>query len=264
MIRQLWAVLLFICLFYVPASAAKGGGAPVIVRQPQDALVPYEDAAGEHNHIFSCDAAAFDGAADELSYRWETETPSGWQAVPGAEGSAFTWSDRASGPDDGAGCAYFRCVVTDRRTGDTTVSREAMAGVRLTLQVDRAVIEPAAGQGTVYFTVRGGAAPYHVSLYAHRLRGTVRQDLVFEYYWNDNAALGSMLQFSDTLEEDGRYDAAPTDRLDYGCYDLVYTYDAFRDRVMTRSFETEFFLVVADGSGQRYQTPYLQHNAVAR
>ena len=227
---------------------------PIITDQPRSVILDYDDSRDQYVHSFICEAIAYDGTKDTLEYRWERKTPSGWQDVRSMGHNAYTWIGyKSKGTADGG---IFRCVVTDTRNGEKTVSNEAVVATKLMVEVvsEKIILKYISGQ--VVFSVYGGIAPYRVRGYAHRLNGIYDIDTIYDYLVRNIKS--DELYFIDTLEWDDMYDQAPKERFSHVYYytNDIITYSKSEPTVLTHSsIGSECYLVVTDASGQRYETP---------
>ncbi len=228
-------------------------GEPIITGQPRSVILDTDADRDQYVHSFICEAIAYDGTKDTLEYRWEQKTPSGWQDVHSMGHNAYTWTGYMSkGTADGG---IFRCVVTDTRNGEETVSDEASVATKLTVEVVSGKrITNSSGQ--VIYSVYGGIAPYRVRGYAHRLYGIYDMDTIFVYsLWDIKT---DELCFMDTLEWDETFDQAPKKRYS-GAYHITNALITYSKSEPTELYESAIdakcYLVVTDASGQRCETP---------
>ena len=103
--------------------------APVITWQPEIGSVYIVAGTDHYSYTFSCNAAAFDGTTDTLEYRWEQRNYNdayGWVDVHSTGRNTYTWEGDVSNHIHGG---TFRCVVTDTRNGQQTISEPAFVRI---------------------------------------------------------------------------------------------------------------------------------------
>ncbi len=146
------------------AEVVYTGSAPIITRHPQKIFLKYEPNMEQYANELSVEAVAADGRTDCLSYEWEYKADAGW----------FKSGDKKSVLTAGYNPSIYswRCVVTDTRNGEQTVSREGcissevyctIISVTGDMKTDKKI--------TVRYVVRGGTAPYTISVAASRVTG---------------------------------------------------------------------------------------------
>ena len=123
---------------------------PVITTQPKDALIGKTGYA-----TLTCTAKSGTGNDNVLSYNWQRKAGAGWISVT-ASGKTQKLKPKKPG--------IYRCVVKDRKTGQTAVSRAAAVTEKLKIaKIGLTYVSPQNVRLTVLFT--GGTGPYMIRVY---------------------------------------------------------------------------------------------------
>ena len=140
------------------------GSAPIITGHPQKITLKYDPDPEKQPGELSCAAMAADGRTDCLSYIWEYKTDAGW-SESGDKGSTVSVRYNPS-------VYSWRCVVTDTRSGERTVSREGCVSTEVYCTIVSVAGDMKTSKKiTVRYTVKGGTAPYTVSVSGSRVTG---------------------------------------------------------------------------------------------
>ena len=170
------------------------GGKPIILQQPESVILPYEEGKLLYTATLTVNAITSDSRTDVLEYRWEQKTSDGWQDAPGMGNNTYNWVEYLSeGKIKGS---TFRCVVTDVRTGQKTISNEAITNTKMSCYHDgyatvyygqpRVDIYGSGGSNSpsdrlrfLKFHIEGGTAPYVITVYQHRIEDAQCKDIIF-------------------------------------------------------------------------------------
>ena len=136
------------------------GTAPIITKQPEGFTFPWQEDLTCYSAALSCDAEAYDGAKDVLEYRWEYHYGTGnWGGSQ--TGREFPLPKLTQG-------GFFRCIVTDTRSGEKTTSETAVIRLIMTCEAKSTT---GLYHSNLKYTIRGGMGPFTIRVYARRIQG---------------------------------------------------------------------------------------------
>ena len=136
------------------------GTAPIITKQPEGFTFPWQEDLTCYSAALSCDAEAYDGAKDVLEYRWEYHYGTGnWGGSQ--TGREFPLPKLTQG-------GFFRCIVTDTRSGEKTTSETAVIRIIMTCEAKSTT---GLYHSNLKYTIRGGMGPFTIRVYARRIQG---------------------------------------------------------------------------------------------
>lgn len=212
------------------------GKQPLIVEQPEDVLLAYVPGRIAYEVTLSCRAITGDGEDQYLEYSWESFEP-GTMFVPCGKG-------RKLEVDDLTGARFFRCTVTDTRTGKSTVSSMALVNIELVCVTPETFESLSYEKGALDYELWGGTPPYTVELWQHRI--TVANP--FE----------NRVDYIDAREKVFTVDA-PSGDLSIDLPDTYYVFVWFdKSGIPTvQKTQAEYFLIVTDSIGQKVSTPQM-------
>lgn len=208
------------------------GVGPLIVEQPDDVLLHCVPGQTAYEVTLNCRAITDDGEDQYLEYAWESFEP-GSMFVPCGKGCKLE-------EDDLTGARFFRCTVTDTRTGRSEVSRMALVAVELLCFTPETFEALSYQKGRLDYAIWGGTPPYTVEVMQHRM--TVAKEGKVDYI--------------DARERVFTVDA-PSGDLSIDLPDTYYDFIWYNEEGMPTIQKTQakYYLIVTDAIGQDVATP---------
>ncbi|MBQ6373333.1 MAG: peptidoglycan-binding protein [Clostridia bacterium] len=208
------------------------GEAPLIVEQPDDVRLDYMQGQTAYEVALSCRAITGDGEDQYLEYAWESMEP-GAMFAPCGKGCKLE-------VDDLTGARFFRCTVTDTRTGRSEVSRMARVEIELLCITPETYESLSYHKGRLDYEIWGGTPPYTVEVMQHRM--TVAKE--------------GKVDFIDARERVFTVDA-PSGDLSIDLPDTYYDFIWYDEEGMPtiQKTQAEYYLIVTDAIDQDVTTP---------
>ena len=154
-----------------------------------------------------CEAVAADGRTDCLEYEWEYKSAKGWRKAKDMEKGISYINGNAIVAKYNSSILAYRCVVTDTRNGEKTVSREGGVNSEVHCSILSVTGDmKSSGKITIRYVVEGGTAPYLVHVAASRVTGSKdgREErfsslMGTDFIEDNKEALGMTVIFRDAL-----------------------------------------------------------------
>ena len=197
---------------------------PIIVDQPSDALLVYQD--GSVSTIISCKAITGSGDDQNIKYVWFKRDLSsgGWYSA----GTGSEYNATAIG--------VYYCKAINADTGESTNSHEAEVKYELSAKINGMTGHDSTVSRMKY-EIRGGVPPYKVSIMAHVETGERDQNNKWEY--------AEVKEKQIIIYEPGEYEVYVKDKYTTPVYD--------NGRWVSQDFHAEYYLIVIDSAG----TPFV-------